>query len=227
METGSDYVGVALVGEGGTSFADDGVECLDIRVDDGLVDERPERLRRQRFRRVGRKKNQAPAVGNFEPRFNMPTGFVDDEHDGSLAAGAGLFRKACEQRGEERFRDAVMHLPEGLAARRRGEGGDVEPIEAMMAMGDRPFAFGRTNAPCDGLQTEPVFVAGEDLDRPPGIFFGFSGIDRHETFLKSAASSCVADFGFFGRRSGLAGQMTGTRSDRARQKSERLVEHHP
>ena len=71
--------------------------------------------------------------------------------------------------------------------------------EAMMATRDRPFADGRPNAPCDGLQTKSVFVAGEDFDRTLGMFRGFLGDGVFEVFLNAAASSGVADFGFLGR----------------------------
>jgi len=185
VEVGSAFDGVAFIGEGGASIVDDGVElldCSDVLVDDGLVDARPERLGRLQFRCVRGKKNQAHAVGNVEPHLVMPTGVVDDEHDGSLAAGAGLFREARQQRREEAFQDAVMHIPDGLAAGRRDEGGDVEPIEAMMAVRDRPCAFGRPNASCEGLQAEPVLVAGEDLDRSIRISFCLFGDDRREIF---------------------------------------------
>ena len=44
-----------------------------------------------------------------------------------------------------------------------------------------------------------MFVAREDLDRPLGMFCGFLGDGVREVFLKTAASSGVADLGFFGR----------------------------
>jgi len=44
-----------------------------------------------------------------------------------------------------------------------------------------------------------MFVAREDLDRPLGMFLGFLGDDVLKVFLNAAASSGVADFGFFGR----------------------------
>ena len=73
----------------------------------------------------------------------MPAGVVKDEHDGAINAGPGLSREAFKQRRDERLRSAVVHIPEGLARRRRDEGGGIEPVEAMMAMRDRPFDDGR------------------------------------------------------------------------------------
>ena len=49
MEAGSAFDGVAFVGESGASFSDDVVEFVDRRdvfVDDGFVDQRPQRFGR-------------------------------------------------------------------------------------------------------------------------------------------------------------------------------------
>ena len=204
MKAGSAFDGFAFAGERRASFSDDRVELLDrsdVFVDDGLVDERPQGLRRLQFRRVGRQKDQSHAIGHAQSRLAMPAGVVDDEHDRALDAGLGFAREGFEQRGEERFRDAVVHIPEGLAARRRDEGGHVEPVEAVMAMRRRPVADRRPDATRHGLQAEPVLVAGEDLDRALGMFRGFLRDGVFEVFLNAAASSGEADFGFLGRGS--------------------------
>lgn len=112
---------------------------------------------------------------------------------------AGFAREGFEQRREKRFRDAIMHIPEGLAARRRDKGGYIKPVEAVMAMRGRSLADRRPDTPRDGFQTEPVLVAGEDLDRSLWMFRGFLRDDVIEVFLNAAASSGVADFGFLGR----------------------------
>ena len=129
----------------------------------------------------------------------MPTGVVENEDDGSIDASTGLSRKGFEQRRKERLRHAVMHIPKGFAARRRDEGGHVEPIETMMTRRDRLFADARPDAARHRLQPEPVFVAGEDLDRSFRMLFRFFGDGVFEAFLKIAVSSSVADLGFFGR----------------------------
>jgi hypothetical protein len=202
VESGSAFDVVSFVGEGGASLADDVVEFVDGRdmfVDDGLVDQRPQRFGWLQFWRVGRQEDQPHAVWDMEPRFAMPAGVVENEHDGSASAGGGLARKGFEQRRKERLRHAVMHIPKGLAARWRDEGRHVKPIEAMMARRDRALADRRPNAPCYRLQAEPMFVARKDLDRPLGMLFRFLGDDVFEVFLNAAASSGVADLGFFGR----------------------------
>ncbi|PWB78498.1 MAG: hypothetical protein C3F11_22495 [Methylocystaceae bacterium] len=71
-----------------------------------------------------------------------------------------------------------------------------------MAMRPRPLADGRPNAPRDGFQAEPVFVAGEDLDRPLRMFRGFLRNGVFEVLLNAAASRLLvskpssADYGF-------------------------------
>ena len=202
MEAGSAFDDVAFAGESCASFSNDVVEFLDRRdvlVDDGFVDERPQRFGRLKFGRIGRQKDEADAIGHVQARLSMPAGVVENEHDGSVDTGSSLSREGFEQRGEEWLRHAVVHIPKSLAARRRDEGRHVKPIEAMMARRDRALADGRPDAPRHRLQTEPVFVAGEDLDRPLGMFVRFFGDGVFETFLKIAVSSGVADLGFFGR----------------------------
>ncbi len=202
MKAGSAFDGVAFVGKGGASLTDDVVEFLnrrDMFVDDWLVDQRPQGFGRLQFGSVGRQEDQSHAVWNIEPRFSVPAGVVENEHDGSISASSSLSRKSFEQRREERFRHAVVHIPKGFTARRRDEGGHVEPIETMMTRRDRSFADARPDAARHRLQAEPVFVAGEDLDRPLGMLVRFFGDGVFEAFLKIAVSSGVADLGFFGR----------------------------
>ena len=68
-----------------------------------------------------------------------------------------------------------------------------------MAVRDRTLADRRPHAPGDGLQANAVLVRGEDLDLFARVFRGLLGIGVRELFLNAAASSGVADFGFFGR----------------------------
>jgi hypothetical protein len=202
MESCSAFDDVAIGGERDASFADDRVEFLDrfdVFVDDGLVDERPQGFRRLQLRRVGRQKDQPHAIGHAQTRFAMPAGVVEHEHDRAIDAGLRFACEGCEQRRKKRLRDAVVHIPEGLAARRRDKGGDIKPVEAVMAMRCRPLADRRPNAPRDRFQAKPVFVAGEDFDWPLRMFRGFLGDGVFEVFLNAAAASGEAHFGFLGR----------------------------
>ena len=112
----------------------------------------------------------------------MPAGVVENEHDGSINASGRLAREAFEQRGEERLRHAVVHIPKCFAARWRDEGRHVKPIEAMVVRRDRALADGRPDAARHRLQAEPMFVAREDLDRPLGMLFRFLGDDVFEVY---------------------------------------------
>ena len=64
---------------------------------------------------------------------------------------------------------------------------------------DRPLADRCPNPAMDRLQADPMLIRGPDLDRLVGMFVDFFADSLAETFLKTSASSGVADFGFFGR----------------------------
>jgi hypothetical protein len=68
-----------------------------------------------------------------------------------------------------------------------------------MAMRDRTLADRCPHAARDRLQTDPVFVCRKDLDLFAGMLRCLLGNGVRELFLNAAASSGVADFGFFGR----------------------------
>jgi hypothetical protein len=76
MESGSALDGAAFV------------DCFDLLVDEGFVDQRPRRFGRLQFGRLGRQKSQADAVRNIQTRFAMPACVVENEHDGSIDARA-------------------------------------------------------------------------------------------------------------------------------------------
>ena len=67
----------------------------------------------------------------------MPAGAVDRQDGETRGPGTGFAGEEREQFLEERLGDTVGEVPEGLAALRRNEGGNVEPLEAMMAEGHR------------------------------------------------------------------------------------------
>ena len=84
VEPGSGFQGWPIFGEDHTAAADDVVEGFEsggMFVDDGLIDEFPERLGRLKFRRVGRQVDEADAVGNIEVCRSTPAGVVDQQDD--------------------------------------------------------------------------------------------------------------------------------------------------
>ena len=129
----------------------------------------------------------------------MPTSIVELEDDDAITSGAGLAREGFEQLYKERFVDAVRQIPDGLAARRRDEGGDVEPFIAVMTERHRPLADRRPDPAADWLQADPVLIRCPDLDRLIWMLGGFFGRRAGELFFKAASSSGVADLGFLGR----------------------------
>ncbi len=97
-------------------------------VDDGLVDQPPQRFSRLHFRGVGGLENEAQAVRHGEPGLAVPAGVVEHEDDAPLPPGAGFFGEQAQQRLEERLGHAVRDVPEAFAGGRRNERRDIEPF---------------------------------------------------------------------------------------------------
>ena len=202
MEIGSSFYLLWLLGKGDAPLGDFCFEFLngcDVLVDDRLVDERPQGFGRLQLRNVGRQINEPNAIGDFQIGCAMPSGIVEHEQNDASNAGLGFACEGFEQRLEERLRHAVGKIPEGFAGGRRCESRDVKPVETMMAMRDRTLADGRPHTSRDRLQTDAVLVRGEDLNWLAGMVRSLLGEGVREVFLNAAASSGVADFGFFGR----------------------------
>jgi hypothetical protein len=147
-------------------------------------------------------------IGNHETRLGMPARVVEDEKDDAPNARAGLLREGVQKRLKERLGDAVRNIPEGLAGRRRDEGSDIEPFITgrmlrirleVMARRKRALSSRRPDAAQHRFQADPVLIGCKDFDRRIGIFGLFRGDRLAKLFLKAAASSGAADFGFFGR----------------------------
>ena len=131
----------------------------------------------------------------------MPSGTIEDQDDDALGAGTDRAGEVRQQLFEERLVDAVRQVPDALAAGRFDEGGDVKPLIAVMTERDRTLAGGGPDAAADRLQAEPVLVRRPDFNRFVRVFAGFFGERVGEFFLKAAASSGLAERGFFGRGS--------------------------
>lgn len=201
METGLASNEVAVVGEGDAPFGNDRVQVgngLEVPVDDGLVDMDPECLGRLQLGGVGGQIDDTDALGDRE-RQGVVSGAVEDEDDDPVAPGAGLAGEEGEGVLEEVLADAGREVPEALAGGWRDEGGDVEPLEAVVAPGDRTLAFRRPDPAEDGLQPEAVLVGGEDLDRRAGMALRFLGDRLGKVFLNAACSSGVATSACCGR----------------------------
>src|SRR5208282_1641755 len=108
-------------------------------------------------------------------------------------------REGFEQGLEKFLRHTVGKIPKSFACRRRYEGRNIEPVETMMAWRDWTLPGGRPDTARDRLQADPVLVRGEDLNRFARMLRSLLCEGVRELFLKAAASSGVAGFGFFGR----------------------------
>jgi hypothetical protein len=62
------------------------IDCLEVAIDDGLVDERPKVFGGLKFRRVGRQVDEPHTVRDREPGFDVPTRAVEEQHDDPLRA---------------------------------------------------------------------------------------------------------------------------------------------
>jgi hypothetical protein len=202
MEFGVLRDGFSVLIQMAASLSEDLIEIVDgveVLVGERLIDERPQVLGGLEFGAVGRLVDQPDAIGDGEIFWPVPAGIVELENDDALAPSAGLAGEELEQLREEGFVDAVRQVPDGLAARRGDEGGDVKPIVAMMAERDGPLADRRPYPAVDRLQAEPVLVRRPNFDRFVRMPDGFFRERVAEVFLKASAASAVADFGFFGR----------------------------
>ena len=201
MEAGLASDEVVIAGKGDTSFGNDGVEVserVEVPVDDGFVDVGPERLGRLRFGRVGRQVNEADALGDLQG-CGVPASAVEDENDDPVSPGARFPGEEREGVLEERLVDAGPETPEALAGGRRDEGGDVEPLEAVVAGRDGALAARRPDPAQDRLQPDAVLVGGKGFDRRAGMALGFPGDGLRKLFLNVACSSGVAACACCGR----------------------------
>jgi hypothetical protein len=202
MEVGVAFDDVLIVEEVTASCSDNGIEVIDrfeVLVGERFVDQGPEVLGGLEFGAVSGLIDEPDAVGDRQVLRAVPSGIVELENDDAIASGAGLLREGFEQFGKERLVDPVRQIPNGFAARRRDESGDVEPFVAVVAQCDRPLAGRCPDPAMDRLQTEPMFIRRPDLDRLVRMLGGLFGDRGGKFFLNSASSSGVAAFGFFGR----------------------------
>src|SRR3954451_18077516 len=140
----------------------EGVEGL---VGERLVEDGPEVLGGLKLGRVWGQIDEPDPVRHDQVWRGVPAGVVEPEHEDALASRPGFAGKQRQQRGKERLGDAVRDIPEHLAGDRLDEGGDVQPLIAVMAKRDRPLAFGRPDPAQDRLQPDAVLVGRPDFDR--------------------------------------------------------------
>src|SRR3954452_21170965 len=89
--------------------------------------------------------------------------------------------------------------PEHLAGDRLDEGGDVQPLIAVMAKRDGPLAFGRPDPAQDRLQPDAVLVGRPDFDRRVRVLGSRLSDSLLQLFSNASRSSGVAEAGWRGR----------------------------
>ena len=138
-------------------------------------------------------------IWHDQVRLGVPAGAVEPEHDDAIPSRPGLAGKQRQERGEERLGHPVRHGPEGLARGRLDEGGDVQPLVAVVAEGDGTLTLGGPRPSDDRLQPDTVLVGRPDFDRLVRVLGPLLGNNPGQLFLNASRSSGVAEAGWRGR----------------------------
>ena len=159
---------VWVVGEDTAALGEDLIEVIEgfeVLIGKGLVRQWPQAFGGLDFGRIGRQEHQLHPVRDVQVLGDVPAGPVQDQDDVLVRAGPDLGGERCQERIEEGGVDAVGDEPDDLAGRRPDEAVQVEPLEPVVAVGDRAAAARRPDLAPDRLQPEAVFIERPDLDR--------------------------------------------------------------
>src|SRR3954462_11929074 len=105
------------------------------------------------------------------------------------ASRANKARSPAKNGLETPFETYQNTSPEHLAGDRLHEGGDVQPLVAVVTKRDRPLAFGRPHPPDDRLEPNAALIARPDLNRLLRGLCRFLGYARGRAFLTVSHSS--------------------------------------
>src|SRR4051794_1922591 len=170
-----------------------------VAVRERLIQNGPEVLGGLKLGGVRGQVGEPEALRHDQVRCGVPAGAVEPEPDHAIPSRPGLAGKQRQQRGKERLGDAVRDIPEHLAGDRLHEGGDGQPLVAVVTKRDRPLAFGRPHPPDDRLQPDAVLVGRPDFDRRVRVLGPLLGDGLFQLFLNVSRSSGVAAAGWRGR----------------------------
>src|SRR4051794_14797889 len=155
--------------------------------------------------RAGSDDGTRAATGIFGRRDRANRAAVPSVHIAMLTRLIRMEAKLLRQ-GPERWQWSGREpsRPKSLDIRRPiqgwlDEGGDVEPLVAVVAEGDRPLTFGRPDPAQDRLQANAVLVRGPDLDRRVRVLGPRLGDGLLQLFLNALRSSGVPEAGWRGR----------------------------
>src|SRR3954471_21840504 len=191
-----------IVIENATALGHDVLEISkrrEVLVGEWLIEDGPEVLSRLKLGRVWGQVDGPDPIRHSQVGRGVPAGAVEPEHDDAIPSRPGLTHKQRQQRRKERLGDPVRDGPEGLAGDRLHEGGDVQPLVAVVAQRDRPLTLGRPHPSDDRLQPEAVLIRGPDLDRRVRVLGSRLSDGLLQLFLNASRSSGVAEAGWRGR----------------------------
>src|SRR5215207_5494278 len=194
--------------ENATARGDDVLEISkrrEVLVSEWLVEDGPEVFGGLKLGRVRGQVDGPDPIRHSQVGRGVPAGAVEPdprvkpEDDDAIPSRPGLARKQGQQRRKERLGDPVRDGPEGLARDWLHEGGDVQPLVAVVTQRDRPLAFGRPDPTQDRLQADAVLIRGPDLDRRVRVLGSRLSDGLLELFLNASRCSGVAAAGWRGR----------------------------
>jgi len=162
------------------------VEGLELAVGDSLPCQRPETFGRLDLGRVGGQDVQLDAFGDLKVRRDVPSGTIDDQQHRLVAAGADFRGEGSEDGAEQGGVDGVGQEPDDLARGRPHEAVDIEPLVAVMPLGNRAAAPPGPDFAKDRLQAEPLFVKGPDFNRAGRLFQSEFGDPGSKFFLNTS-----------------------------------------
>src|SRR5512147_626476 len=109
-------------------------------------------LGRLQFRRIGRQKDEAQALGDFEMRTGVPAGAIEQQDDAFVLAGPDGSGEALEHGGERHQIDGGAQEPLDGAAAGVNETVEVEPLRAGMGGGHGDYRKFRVRAMTMGTE---------------------------------------------------------------------------
>ena len=195
--------GVELIAiENEAALGDDALEIgkgREVLVGERLVEDRPEVLGGLKLGGVRGQVDEPDPVRHGQVRRGVPAGVVEPKHDDAIPSRPGLARQTGPGARQRTAWTRRSRVPEGLARDRLHEGGDVQPLIAVVAERDRPLTLGRPDPAQDRLQPDAVLVRGPDLDRFVRVLGARLSDGLLQLFLNASRSSGVAEAGWRGR----------------------------
>ena len=164
------------------------IECRKILVGQRFVGQGPEALGRLNFWRIWRQEHQFNPVWYLKVIGDVPPRAVEHQNDVLVGAGTDLPGERREKGTERRGIDRITNEPHHLSGCRTHEAIEVEPLEAVVAIGNRTAAAWRPDFPDNRLQPKAMLIKGPDFNRYRGFRPGKFGNSGLKFFLKASCS---------------------------------------